>query len=737
MKNKNIAIAILLLMACANTQGQESGAQPEVDRREIEEVLVTATKREKSVRDIPTSIDAFSAEELENQGASGFEDFIKYSPGVSFNPSSPDRASISVRGVATETSGQVTSVPTGLFFDDIPLANPSLVNSRPAVEVFDLRTVEVLKGPQGTLFGGSALAGAVRFVPETPDFESMSAKFLAAGSRMEHSDDQGRYLAAMLNLPLHDTLAVRIAATDRESPGYIDDTRRNKKDIDSSRVQQQRAMIAFEPIDSLLFQYTYQNIEIEADDISFADNTQNFSRDTTSGESPLAAQIEIHSGKIQYETPWFSVIGILSELDKPRQQRLNVDRVTGTQDLGDVGRQTSTFETTTKTRELRFVSSPDFDIQWGPLKGVEWLVGYFNMRSDQLVYTDIDVNLTGLSLLDISVLGSLLNPILPTALETIAYADAEEDAIFLDTTFYLGERWELNLGLRRFDQTTDGGAIAYGAGVENTRAQNLTVEKGTNPKIAITWKPLPNLSLYVSSSEGFRFGGVNAIIGPNLDGAPTFYDSDELRNTEYGVRSEWFDNRLVVDATVFNIDWERLQIRQRGSDGINQFLDNVGRAESEGAELSLKSVLPWGFFAAASASRITAETRAAFESVDGEVAPGTALPGTPKHQRSLILNHTLPLGNWVLDSSLRYAYHGESYNNLQHDYTLSAYETFDAGVHINNESLKFKPSISLNISNLKNEKSVTNIVADAGTSGFQDLYFNRPRVVTLQLSFEL
>jgi len=131
----------------------------------IEEIIVTATKREKSIRDIPASIDAFTGEELLRRGATDLKEILKQSPGVSLNDGAFEGSqSFSVRGITGGTNPGAGSQPTGFFFNEVGLTNPSLFGPIPEIDPFDLATLEVLKGPQGTLFGGSALSGALRFV---------------------------------------------------------------------------------------------------------------------------------------------------------------------------------------------------------------------------------------------------------------------------------------------------------------------------------------------------------------------------------------------------------------------------------------------------------------------------------------------------------------------------------------------------------------------------------------------
>ena len=729
-------------------QRRPADAKPK-PARVIEEIVVTATKRAKSVRDIPTSVDAYSGEDLEDRGATGFEDYLKFSPGVSFSPTSPDRANIAIRGVTTDSATNLTSVPTGLFLDEVPLANPSLAVSRPNLDPFDMQSIEVLKGPQGTLFGGSALAGALRAVPNAPDTQAFAGKAFYNLSQVSESADRGEDFGVMLNLPAGDTLAARFVAVRRAWPGVVDDTRRDLRDVDSNAVEQQRGMLSVFPSEALGLQFTYQKIELETDDITFADNPTEFVRDTTPGASPLQSRVEIGGLKAQYDFERFSVISATNSLDKSRLAELDVNRVVGLDTLGDIGRQVTTGFTDTFTQELRLVSTDGAEPLWGWLAGWEWLVGAFYMRSDQAVLTDIaaqfrpdiDLGAVGPVLDPVGGLGGLLDPVgdaigPQTLLDTEALAVAREIALFADVTGQLTDWLELNVGVRLFDQKNDAQAISRTGGAENLNESGTTEEQGVNPKIALTWHAMDNLRVIASAAKGFRFGGVNAIIGANTDNAPTFYESDELWNYELGVRSDWFDGLLRADVTAFRIDWSRLQITQRASDGLNQFIDNVGGSKNQGVEAAVTSILPWGFTLNVNGAYVDARTVVPFESAQGPIETGTRLPATPYLKWSAALNWGMPLGFADLSAAVSMAHNGSSFNNLAKEVELPAYETVDASVNLVFSRWRTAPKLSLTARNLLDDRSAANIVANAGTDSFTDYYFIRPRVVALQLGME-
>jgi outer membrane receptor protein involved in Fe transport len=175
---RTVVCAGLLALGCTAATAQEAGegpitADPPATAPEPapesktpafaseDVVIVTATKRAVDIRDIPISIDAFSGEELTAIGATNLESIARYTPGVSVSPGlDPEAAQVIIRGVSTDTFFTFFTRTFGLFYEDVSLVNPSILGPQPNLDPYDMKSVEILKGPQGTLFGGSALAGA-------------------------------------------------------------------------------------------------------------------------------------------------------------------------------------------------------------------------------------------------------------------------------------------------------------------------------------------------------------------------------------------------------------------------------------------------------------------------------------------------------------------------------------------------------------------------------------------------
>ena len=755
-KHNYIFVGLLCTAATAHSQTEPEKASSTSASRTLEEVVVTATKRAKSERDVSISLDAFSGQDLEESGATGFEDYIKLSPGVTMNSGmGPEQSAVTIRGINTGSNTSVVgSFPTGIFLEDIPLSNPSIRGTRVNLDPFDLATVEILKGPQGTLFGGSALAGAVRFMPNNPNFEEFEAKYLVSATRPEHSKETGISYGLAINVPLGESLALRVSGVHREWPGWIDDYRRGESDVDSSYNEVAHAMLAWEPTERLRFRLSHHIAKAVADDIPFVDNFARPERQTTNDASPVETETPISIFKLGYSFDFATLDVILARRDNESFSELEGDRLFGThrtnRNLIDV---LSDRESVIDTIEVRAASNEPTQSEFWIFDNWDWMIGYFSMEADQsqiqtvAIDNSLPLDPSELPLNDIVALfnaeGAFPGTVSPTQ------ALAIEDAIFLEVTRGLfNNALELNLGARFFEQSTEffaGGTVTNqelafpntGADAPTDPKSGKQEESGTNPKVSLTWHYNDDFRVTASAVKGFRFGGVNDLI-PVLSQAaevPPFYDSDELWNYEVIIRTDWLDKRLTVDLTGFQIDWERLQISQRGSDGITAYVDNVGAATSEGAELEIRALLPWGLYATLAGSYNDAYITEDFESARGPIPAGRALPAAAKWQYAVQIAHSFQINNWTLKSGITYSYQDESYSDLQKDHRLEEYSLTDLNFSVSNVALPWFPNVSLLVKNVFDKRGVSNADSSIGTdSEYLDVYFVQPRTMVLQLT---
>ena len=214
----------------------------------LEEIVVTAERRTQNQQDVPTALQAFTGRGLERRGADGFEDYVLSVPGLSFRDQGAGATRIAIRGVSNVSAsdfGVTTPVSTvGLYLNDVPIQGTSQL---PDLNLYDLEQIEVLKGPQGTLYGEGAMGGAIRMTLARPDPAEFSARGEVIGSFTKSGgfNNGGR---AAVNIPLaQDTTALRIVGTYRDNDGFVDNVARDEDDANSSSAYSVRALLALIP----------------------------------------------------------------------------------------------------------------------------------------------------------------------------------------------------------------------------------------------------------------------------------------------------------------------------------------------------------------------------------------------------------------------------------------------------------------------------------------------------------
>jgi iron complex outermembrane receptor protein len=726
-----IAAAMLVLVACASSPSAIGKTQ---NSGKLEEVLVTATKREQVLRDIPASISALSGAELEESGAQELADFLRQIPGITQNPLGTDQNRITIRGVGADTARLTTSQTTAIMIGETSFSDPMFSAVSPDVNPFDLSGVEVLKGPQGTLFGSSGLSGAIRYVPAKPQFGQWHFKLSGSLSETNEGDDSTSTSIA-LNAPVGGDypLALRLVRVDRKVGGIIDDQRTGEEDIDSREQISQRVLLAWEPSDKLIIDAMYMKQESQADEMPFASDTQGkLIRSTTFGPSLQETAFDIANLTATYVTPYADVVLTVSRISKFLDQNLDATRLVNnaSQTGQEIARIALLQDVEGDTQELRFVSNND-----GPIK---WIVGGFSLDYSQFFKSTL-YNQSTSNLLPTG--GNLLPPVVLS--DITADLEAREIAVFADVSWAFIADWELGLGVRDYRSVVNGAVVGSGAVIlaatgapEYSNIERIS-ESGMNPKASITWTPLEELMVYASVSKGFRMGGIQTITDTPTADVPPVFKSDTLWNYEIGARVSWLDDTLVTDMTVYQIDWDEPQMVQRTPDNLFNIINNVGSAKVEGAELVVRYLTPFdGLAINLSAAYTDAYTTENFNSPDGTPVPtGTPLPGTSLWQTATTLSYGFAIGHWNLDASLIHSFYSEAANDLKKSAEVLGYDSLDARISARRGWGERELSLTLAASNLGDERGIANVLYNAEDR--QDVYYIRPRTIEFRFAINI
>jgi len=613
MRGRNalrLAVSASLLSAAGLAPAQEV----KVDR--LEEIIVTAQKREERLRDVPQSVTAISEVTLERLQANDFSDYVARVPGMTAVTNQPGSSRLTLRGL--NTGGVASTI--GTYVDETPFGSSTALAEAaelaPDLDPFDIERIEVLRGPQGTLYGASTLGGLIKFVTQEPSTEDLEFSARVSGESTEGGDESWG-ARALGNVPMGDKAAMRLSGWYRSQGGFIDDPARGVEDIDGSETTGGRANFLVNATDDLSFRLSATTQEIDSDAPSTTDYFP-VPLEPVNGETMQSrgfsearkTSYDIYNGTIDWDLAWASFLSSTS------YSELDQDSLTdSTVAFGGLPSHIASVATTEKlTQEFRLTSAST--------KHLEWLVGLFYADEDSRISDDV--------LLDAP-------PGTPSGLNVGLDSEYEEIAAFGTITYYLTPQFDVAIGARY--STNDQTAVQSG-----TAAPNATVDSDdsvTTYSLAPRWRISDDTMLYARVATGYRPGGPN-VASPFGNTLPATFDSDTATNYELGIKTDFFDGMLRLDAAVFYIDWEDIQLLT--FDGAVAGNNNGGTAESQGVEWAATlspadglSIVWSGAYTDAELTSDTDPPGAPLVLTGGE--DGDSLPNVPEWSSSLDIDY--------------------------------------------------------------------------------------------------
>jgi iron complex outermembrane recepter protein len=689
---------------------------------QLDDIVVTATKRRASLRDIPASIWALEGEELEAMGAFEMRDYLRGIPGVGLTELLTDVSRISIRGIQLD-AGANTTAATGVFIDDIPLNDPFLNQARPDLWTFDLDGIEVLKGPQGTLFGGSALAGAVRY--KLADALPGEWEFKSFGQYQDVAEGSPRRLAGVAaNLPIGERGALRVTGVQRVAGGIIDDVRNGVPDTDHSENSSGRAVLRWDFSEAVSVRLKAVQQETRTNDLPVAENVDGrLERERAlRPASPSHTEFEVYALDLDWQMSWADFASRSSGVYKlANYSNTNAERTLATEDSGRPADSPVTADIEGLVQEFRLASPA------GPTARWQWLAG---------VYGHEYASLTTQQLFTRSpLLGEKI-----VLLDFVADVSARELAVFAELSRRLGERWNVTVGARGYSIETEGtvvstGAIILATGSPENRNDAAIKADGINPKAALQFSMSEHASAYLSAARGFRFGGIQ-IVGPSPTSpdVPPTYSPDSLWSYELGVRTRWLDETLQADAAVFHIDWEDPQVNTITSGAVPlNVIDNVDGARSQGGEVALRYLTPIPQLELDLAAAYTyARTTAPFTAAGGATVPaGARLPGSPESQIFGALRYGWSVAAVRLDATLAHGVQGKGVSDILQSLEIYDYSSTDARLALTASGWLGAPRLTFGVTNLTDERAVVSALVVA-PDNYTTVY-NRPRTYEARL----
>jgi outer membrane receptor protein involved in Fe transport len=535
----------------------------------IEQVVVTATKRSQNIQNVPFTVSALSQADLQARGAQTVEQAISYVPGVSYTSNGTNSGAYTIRGVNTGTYIAGTQSPVALYVDDLNILDPFYPKITPSLRLFDMNRVEVLEGPQGTLFGSGSLGGAIRLISNKPNLtdyeeETEDTVFGTSGGAASYETN------AMVNIPIvPNELALRVVGYYDQDGGYIDNTARDEKDVNRAVSEGGRAQLLFTPNSDFTLIASASSDDGRPHDSAFSyyDNKEYQWNGLIANTNYDRTNIYGLTGT--YNFGWSSLTSITSYAD--REENIQGDfstdvklilGITDPSPVNDYG------PSRTFSQEVRLTSSDSGRFRW--------LIGGIYIDNRRIVIEPIDVPGSGAFFGVPSDIVSLSND----------HMHIREEALFGEASYDILPDLTATVGLRVFQDRLAKNETVGGTLEPPSASLTNVSESSETPKFNLSYHLDADEMIYVQAAKGYRIGQPNPVTEDPIshEPIPSASTPDSLWDYELGEKSTFLNDQMVVNASVYYIDWSNIQLNELTTpSGIN-FIGNAGEAHIEGTE---------------------------------------------------------------------------------------------------------------------------------------------------------
>ncbi|ARN73570.1 TonB-dependent receptor [Oceanicoccus sagamiensis] len=617
----------------------------------LEEVIVTATKRDASIKDVPFSINAQTQDDIRRAGASSIEDIARNVAGLTIQNLGPGQSQVAIRGVS---AGQIirdqpgVKEQVGIYLDESVI---SLSLFTPDFDLFDLNRVETLRGPQGTLFGSGSVGGTLRYITNQPTFDETEG--LIEGDLHTLTDgEEGGHFKGMINIPISDTIAVRAVAYTTEYAGYIDALGENgakDTDVNGGTRTGGRIAVKFQPSDSLTItpRIVYQELETDGFNrqevynlyaneytttrpaIQLQEREQYLLLDEEFSDESLLADLVV-----ELNFDGFDLTSITSYTERDILVSRDASALTGSVSVDLAFPDSAVLlpsnlrdntELEQVTQEIRLSSNGDGDLQW--------LVGAFYSDSEREYEQRLPT--PGYDAVVDAELGDGTSDAVANGFGTdspynadLPY-DNEQIAVFGEVTYDFSDRLHGTFGLRYYDFEEEREFNSGGLFSNGDNDYDKTTADGVNPRVLLAYDMTDQTTVNGQISQGFRMGGANDPLNVglcsaddviNFGGNPD-YDEETLTNYEVGIKSQISDT-FSFNAAVFYADIEDLQATLDAGSCSSRVVFNVPDAHTQGIEVELNAQPLDGLDISAALSVIESEFDSTIPSATGGALGG-------------------------------------------------------------------------------------------------------------------
>lgn len=723
----------------------------------LDEIIVTASKRDEKLHDVAMSVTALGGDELALRQETGFLDWAAQVPGLSLQTSDAAFSRLIIRGENVGSVGALiaTTVDDIPFFMSGAQADGAFFSAN--IDTYDLQRIEVLRGPQGTLYGAAAEGGIIKYVTNLPNLNKVEGDVSLGGQSVDGGSAAGN-IKGMINLPFWDNkAALRVSAVESQIPGWIDNPQLGQSNINSGSSYSLRASLLVQPVSDFTARATIfeQHLRVTGN------NSAQVVGAAATPAAPPANQFDPIGGfvnnqalpseednslkygalNLAYDFHWATLMSATS------YGRFNLHFTNDDSNLnlfpgftyGDfissLYGQAALFKVDQVefvhkfNQELRLTSDAGNSL-FG--HGFDWQFGgYFTHESTTLTQPFEALDATNPSAILTPAVGGAIIP-----------GDYKEHSVFADFTFHFNTALDLELGGRDTDvkqnsQTNTFCCILYGPSDTHFPAI-FTSQNSTTWSVAPRWHINEDTLAYVRVATGFRPGGPN-LPTPTLPNPPSF-KSDSTKNYEIGIRTDLFDKTFSIDMAVFYIDWKDVQIlgivnTPAGPVGIN---GNSGSATSKGLEWNFEwrpvTGLTVGLLGSYTDAYLTADAPGL-----GAMS-GDKLPYVPDVSSTLNIDYKWPaFGEWSAFVGGSESYTGSRYTAFSPSVTviephvkLPVYNTLQLHLGVDNGHY----NAELYGNNLNNSKGINDFTNSGGANQTGLASFIQPRTIGIEVGYK-
>lgn len=728
---------------------EEAGQQARATATDLDGIVVSAQKKEESILEVPLSVSMVTGDDLMRENLVTLESFATRIPSVSV--SGGNIADISIRGINT---GNATSPTVAITIDDVPFGSSSWAGNStiPNLDPAEIERIEVLRGPQGTLYGASSLGGLIKYVTRAPDTHAFSGRVEAGFSQVDGGSGGG-LLRGSFNIPLiADRLGLRLSAYKRQDPEYADRYGRatgqlEERNVNSSDVDGFRAAAQFRATDNFTIDLSHMEQDTSSRNSAstemvvgtyeplygyFGSTSSDSRSDQHMGLTQLNMELDLGSFTVKSVSGWSR-----SEVDRNSDSTNAFGFVfDGIPAIGippvypdaPDDAQVRLIDASSSKRfsqELRFSSNNDGRVQW--------MFGAFYTDEESLLDQDMFAAQAN---------GERIGPVVAFPLPSTY----EEKALFADATFQITDRFDLKAGARYSEnEQTYQANQTVAPSAEVLFGPSAVGDVAHSSDESFTWQFSPRFQLtedvmvYGRIASGYRPGGPNSAIAPQ----PTF-DPDTVVNAELGLKGVFLDRRLVLDTSLFNIDWKDIQLGATTQASVSYFT-NGGSACSRGLEVATTLVPAYNWKLTANATfadatlRDPLPTQGAGSYLLGAV--GDQLPYTAKFsgnlgvEKSWDLRDTMLLtvgGNYSHVGDRDTDFRSSAATGDRRDKLIApSYDLIDAFLRLEDSAW----AATLYMRNLTDERGIRTIGDSGGMSSSMTASFLQPRTIGVSFAY--